>query len=52
MQKKEVINVVTKIKYTIFMIPGDREEAIEKLKDWDLWGPLFICFIFTIGIGI
>lgn len=42
----------SKIKYTILMIPGDREQAIAKLKNWDLWGPLLICFIFTIAIGI
>ncbi len=41
-----------KVKYTILMIPGDREGAIEKLKNWDLWGPLFICLLFTLGIGI
>jgi hypothetical protein len=34
------------------MLPGDREEAITQLKNWDLWGPLIICFIFMLGIGI
>jgi hypothetical protein len=34
------------------MLPGDREEAISQLKIWDLWGPLIICFIFMLGIGI
>lgn len=23
-----------------------------KLKEWDLWGPLLICFIFSLAIGL
>lgn len=41
-----------KVKYTLLMLPGDREEAVSKLKEWDLWGPLGICFVFSLAIGI
>lgn len=41
-----------KAKYTLLMLPGDRDEAVAKLKDWDLWGPLGICFVFSLAIGI
>lgn len=41
-----------KIKYTILMLPGDREEAITNLKQWDLWGPLLICLLYSLGVGI
>lgn len=34
------------------MLPGDRSAAIEKLKEWDLWGPLVICLIFALSIAI
>ena len=34
------------------MLPAHREEAVAALKDWDLWGPLAICFVFSLGIGI
>jgi hypothetical protein len=41
-----------KVKYTVLLLPGDREEAINHLKNWDLWGPLLICLIFALGIGL
>ena len=41
-----------KVKYALLMLPGDREEAVARLKDWDLWGPLLICFVFSLAIGI
>jgi hypothetical protein len=44
--------VALKLKYTLLMLPGDREEAISRLKQWDLWGPLAICLVFALGIGL
>lgn len=34
------------------MLKSDQQEAIGKLKEWDLWGPLMICLIFSLAIGI
>jgi hypothetical protein len=51
-QTREAVSIGLKIKYTFLMLPGDREAAIERLKQWDLWGPLMICLVFSLGIGI
>ena len=52
MKTREAVSVGLKMKYTLLMLPGDREESISRLKQWDLWGPLCICFLFSLGIGI
>ena len=33
------------------MLPKHREESINYLKKWDLWGPMIICLAFAIPMA-
>lgn len=36
----------------VLLLPRHREESINHLKNWDLWGPLFICLFFSLSLAL
>ena len=47
--KRDLNIIFTKIKYVI--IPKMTERKIEELYNWDLWGPLLFCFLYSIALS-
>lgn len=44
----EIKNVC--IKFSYVLIPRGAEDGANKLKNWDLWGPFFLCLLFALFI--
>ena len=47
--KRDLLIIATKVKYVI--IPKMSERKIEELYNWDLWGPLIFCFLYSIALS-
>ena len=47
--KRDLLIIATKVKYVI--IPKMTERKIEELYNWDLWGPLIFCFLYSIALS-
>ena len=47
--KRDLLVIATKVKYVI--IPKMTERKIEELYNWDLWGPLIFCFLYSIALS-
>merc|ERR1719498_1379103 len=43
---RDLTSIATKLKYV--MLPRARIDKAPGLKQWDLWGPLFICLTLSI----
>ena len=39
-----------KLKYVL--LPKFREEGGKELRNWDLWGPLLLCLLLALTLGI
>ena len=48
--RKDATKVFTKMKYVLTM--RMREENAKDLRDWDLWGPLFLSLTLALTISI
>lgn len=46
---RDVRSIVEKIRYV--MMPQARDERAQRLKDWDLWGPLLLCLALGLTIA-
>lgn len=40
------------MRYVLLMLPKHREQSINYLKKWDLWGPMIICLAFALPMAI
>jgi hypothetical protein len=47
--KRDLYNILNKIKFVAF--PRVTEKKLEELYDWDLWGPLLFCFLYSIALS-
>ena len=47
--KRDLNVIFTKVKYVI--VPKMTERKIEELYNWDLWGPLIFCFLYSIALS-
>ena len=47
--KRDLLIIATKVKYVI--IPKMTERKLEELYNWDLWGPLIFCFLYSIALS-
>ena len=47
--KRDLINILNKIKYVA--VPKMTEKKLEELYNWDLWGPLIFCFLYSIALS-
>ena len=47
--KRDLLVIGNKIKFVI--IPKITEREIEELYNWDLWGPLIFCFLYSIALS-
>ena len=47
--KRDLLIIATKVKYVI--IPKMTERKIVELYNWDLWGPLIFCFLYSIALS-
>ena len=47
--KRDLLVIGNKIKFVI--IPKITERKIEELYNWDLWGPLIFCFLYSIALS-
>ena len=47
--KRDLYNIVNKIKYVA--VPKMTERKLEELYNWDLWGPLLFCFLYSIALS-
>ena len=47
--KRDLYVIVNKVKYVI--VPKMSERKIEELYNWDLWGPLIFCFLYSIALS-
>jgi protein YIPF6 len=44
------MSIAQKIRYVF--LPSQSEEGAAKLRNWDLWGPLFLCLLLAITLSI
>ena len=51
-QVRELVSIGCKIRYVVLLLPKHREESINHLKNWDLWGPLLICLFFSLSLAL
>ena len=42
--------IAFKLQYV--MMPKSKEDGLDKLRDWDLWGPLFLCLMLALTLGM
>ena len=47
--KRDLLVIGNKIKYVL--IPKMTEKKLEELYNWDLWGPLIFCFLYSIALS-
>ena len=47
--KRDLYAILTKIKYVA--VPKMTERKLEELYNWDLWGPLIFCFLYSIALS-
>ncbi len=47
--KRDLYAILTKIKYVV--VPKMTERKLEELYNWDLWGPLLFCFLYSIALS-
>ena len=47
--KRDLLTIANKIKYVA--VPKMTERKLEELYNWDLWGPLLFCFLFSIALS-
>ena len=47
--KRDLYAIFHKIKYVA--IPKMNEKKLEELYNWDLWGPLLFCFLYSIALS-
>ena len=39
------------MRYVLLMLPKHREQSINCLRRWELWGPMVICLFFAIPMS-
>ena len=47
--KRDLYAILNKIKYVA--VPKMTEKKLEELYNWDLWGPLLFCFLYSIALS-
>ena len=47
--KRDLTAILNKIKYVA--VPKMTERKLEELYNWDLWGPLLFCFLYSIALS-
>ena len=47
--KRDLYTIGNKIKYVA--VPKMTERKLEELYNWDLWGPLLFCFLYSIALS-
>ena len=47
--KRDLYVILNKIKFVI--VPKMTERKIEELYNWDLWGPLLFCFLYSMALS-
>jgi len=47
--KRDLLVIGNKIKYVL--IPKMTERKLQELYNWDLWGPLIFCFLYSIALS-
>ena len=47
--KRDLYAILNKIKYVA--VPKMTERKLEELYNWDLWGPLLFCFLYSIALS-
>ena len=47
--KRDLNAIFNKIKYVV--VPKLTEKKLEELYNWDLWGPLLFCFLYSIALS-
>jgi hypothetical protein len=47
--KRDLYTIINKVKFVI--VPKMSERKIEELYNWDLWGPLLFCFLFSMALS-
>ena len=47
---RDIRMVAMKLKYVI--VPRQEDDACKELRNWDLWGPLFICVVMSLTLTL
>ena len=47
--KRDLLVIGTKVKYVL--VPKMTDRKMEELYNWDLWGPLIFCFLYSIALS-
>ena len=47
--KRDLFAIANKVKYVA--VPKMTERKLEELYNWDLWGPLLFCFLYSIALS-
>ena len=47
--KRDLYAIINKIKYVA--VPKMTDRKLEELYNWDLWGPLLFCFLYSIALS-
>lgn len=34
------------------MLPKSKEDGLKELRNWDLWGPLILCLLLALTLGM
>lgn len=50
---RDVRQVVSKLKIVLIPLGTDNHQSVlQKLKEWDLWGPLIVCLLLSITLSL
>lgn len=50
---RDIKQVAEKLKVVLLPLgQGHHESVLEKLREWDLWGPLLVCLLLSVTLGI
>ena len=50
---RDMKQVAEKLKVVLLPLgQGHHESVLEKLREWDLWGPLLVCLLLSVTLGI
>mmetsp|Transcript_27824 Transcript_27824/g.46752 ORF Transcript_27824/g.46752 Transcript_27824/m.46752 type:complete len:198 (+) Transcript_27824:115-708(+) len=49
---RDLNQVGSKLKVVLFQSNNSRDTVVDRLRDWDLWGPLLVCLLLSVILSV